>query len=88
MENKLSKRAQNIFEQIRQVDENGNEFWSARDLGKVLGYSEYRYFIPVIDRAKEACKNSGQLIENHFEDMLDMIEIGLGSEREVESKNS
>jgi len=85
MENKLSKRAQNIFEQIRQVDENGNEFWSARDLGKVLEYSEFRHFIPVIDRAKEACKNSGQLIENHFEDMLDMVKIGSGAEREVES---
>ena len=85
MENKLSKRAQNIFEQIRQVDENGNEFWSARDLGKVLEYSEYRHFIPVIDRAKEACKNSGQLIENHFEDMLDMVKIGSGAVREVES---
>jgi|GEM_PF-2515164 len=56
MENNLSKRAQTIFEQIRQVDENGNEFWSARELGKVLEYSEFRHFIPVIDRAKEACK--------------------------------
>ena len=85
MENNLSTRAQNIFEQIRQVDEYGNEFWSARDLGKVLEYSEFRHFIPVIDRAKEACKNSGQLIENHFEDMLDMVKIGSGAEREVES---
>jgi len=85
MENKLSKRAQNMFEQIRQVDENGNEFWSARDLGKVLEYSEFRHFVPVIDRAKEACKNSGLLIENHFEDMLDMVKIGSGAERAVES---
>jgi DNA-damage-inducible protein D len=85
MENKLSKTAQSIFEQIRQVDEYGNEFWSARDLGKVLEYSEFRHFIPVIERAKEACKNSGQLIENHFEDMLDMVRIGSGAEREVES---
>jgi DNA-damage-inducible protein D len=85
MENKLSKRAQNIFEQIRRVDENGNEFWSARDLGKVLEYSEYRHFIPVIDRAKEACKNSGQSVPDHFEDILDMIELGKGAKREVES---
>jgi DNA-damage-inducible protein D len=85
MENKLSKRAQNIFEQIRQVDENGNEFWSARDLGKVLGYSEYRHFIPVVDRAKEACKNSGQSVADHFEDILDMIELGKGAKREVGS---
>lgn len=85
MENNLSKRAQNIFEQIRQVDENGNEFWSARDLGKVLEYSEFRHFIPVIDRAKEACKNSGLSVSDHFEDILDMIELGKGAKRSVES---
>ena len=85
MENNLSKRAQNIFEQIRQVDENGNEYWSARDLGKVLEYSEFRHFIPVIDRAKEACKNSGLLVSDHFEDILDMIELGKGAKRSVES---
>ena len=85
MENKLSKRAQNIFEQIRQEDENGNEFWSARDLGKVLEYSEYRHFVPVIDRAKEACKNSGLTVSDHFEDILDMIELGKGAKRSVDS---
>ena len=85
MENNLSKRAQNIFEQIRRVDENGNEFWSARDLGKVLEYSEFRHFIPVIDRAKEACKNSGLSVSDHFEDILDMIELGKGAKRSVDS---
>ena len=85
MVNNLSKRAQNIFEQIRRVDENGNEFWSARDLGKVLEYSEFRHFIPVIDRAKEACKNSGFSVSDHFEDILDMIELGKGAKRSVDS---
>ena len=85
MENNLSKRAQNIFEQIRRVDENGNEFWSARDLGKVLEYSEFRHFIPVIDRAKEACKNSGFSVSDHFEDILDMIALGKGAKRSVDS---
>ena len=82
MDDKLSKKAQTIFEQIRQVDKNGNEFWSGRDLGKVLEYSEYRHFKPVIDRAKEACKNSGQPVENHFEDVLEMVRIGSGAERQ------
>ena len=81
MDDKLSKKAQTIFEQIRQVDKNGNEFWSGRDLAKVLEYSEYRHFKPVIERAKEACKNSGQPIENHFEDVLEMVKIGSGAER-------
>lgn len=85
MENNLSKRAHNIFEQIRRVDENGNEFWSGRDLGKVLEYSEYRHFLPVIEKAKEACKNSGQSVPDHFEDILDMMGLGKGAKREVNS---
>ena len=52
-------------------------------MGKVLEYSEYRHFISVIEKAKDACKNSGQLIEHHFEDMLDMIELGKGAKCEV-----
>jgi DNA-damage-inducible protein D len=48
----------NLFEQIRQTDESGHEFWSARDLSKVLEYAEFRNFKPVIDKAKESCKKS------------------------------
>ncbi len=85
MAKEIIKTALTVFEQIKQTDSNGNEFWSARDLSKVLEYSEYRHFIPVIDRAKEACENSGQLISHHFEDILEMIEIGKTAKREVES---
>jgi DNA-damage-inducible protein D len=67
------------FEGIRKVEDAGNEFWQARALSKVLDYSEYRHFLPVVERAREACKNSGQPLENHFEDILDMVEIGSGS---------
>ena len=45
-----------FFEQIRKIDSSGNEYWSARDLAKALEYSEYRHFMPVIERAKDACK--------------------------------
>ena len=72
-------------EQIRQTDEIGNEFWSARDLAKALEYSEYRHFMPVIERAKEACVNSGQQIADHFEDILEMITTGKTAQRAVES---
>jgi DNA-damage-inducible protein D len=85
MAKEIIKTALTVFEQIKHTDNNGNEFWSARDLSKVLEYSEYRHFIPVIDRAKEACENSGQLISHHFEDILEMIEIGKTAKREVES---
>lgn len=50
----ISNQHNNLFEQIKQIDEQGNEYWSARDLSKILEYSEYRHFIPVIERAKEA----------------------------------
>jgi len=83
--NYISKQVTTIFEQIRRIDENGNEYWSARDFSKVLEYSEYRHFLPVIERAKESCKNSGQNIIDHFEDILEMVSLGYGAERQVNS---
>jgi DNA-damage-inducible protein D len=70
-----------VFEQIKRVDDAGNEFWSARDLGKVLDYVEYRNFKPVIEKAKEACKNSRQNVADHFVDFHEMVKIGSGAER-------
>lgn len=83
--NDIEKQHNSVFERIRRIDEDGNEFWSARDMAKVLEYSEYRHFIPVIEKAKEACRNSGQNFMDHFEDYLDMIEIGKGGKRPVDS---
>ena len=83
--NKLSKNTQTVFEQIRRIDENGNEYWSARELSKVLEYSEYRHFLPVVEKAKKSCKVSGNRTSNHFEDMLDMINLGKGAVRQVDS---
>ncbi len=85
MAKELSNDTQTVFEQLKKVDEYGNEYWSARDLSKVLEYSEYRHFIPVINRAKEACVNSGQNTMDHFEDILEMIALAKGAQREVES---
>ncbi|MBI5023494.1 MAG: DNA damage-inducible protein D [Candidatus Omnitrophica bacterium] len=72
------------FESIRKVNQHGQDFWSARDLAKILGYSEFRHFIPVIHKAKESCENSGQVIGNHFEDVLEMVPIGSGARREIQ----
>lgn len=85
MAKQLPDAPQPVFEQIKRLDENGNEYWSARDLGKVLEYLEYRNFQPVIERAKEACLNSGHRLADHFVDMHEMIEIGKGGKRSVES---
>lgn len=83
MENKLANPNRTVFEQIKRLDKN-IEYWTARDLSKVLEYSEYRHFKPVIEKAKEACKNSGYRIDDHFEDILGMVAIGSGAEREVD----
>lgn len=85
MAKEVSKAHISLFETIKQTDKQGNEFWSAREMAKALEYSEYRHFIPVLDRAKEACKNSNQPVADHFEDILEMIEVGKGAKREVES---
>jgi DNA-damage-inducible protein D len=81
----LSNINQSIFEQLKEVDENGNEFWSARKLSKALDYNEFRNFTPVIKKAKKACESSGQAIENHFVDMHEMVNIGSKAKREMES---
>lgn len=84
MKNELSNPNKTVFEQIKQVDKNGNEWWSARQLGKILEYSEYRHFKPVLEKAKEACINSEQRLEDHFEDFLEMVDIGSGAKRPME----
>ncbi len=84
MKNEVQKPNQTPFEQIREVDDFGNEFWGARKLSKILEYAEFRNFLPVIERAKEACNNSGQPISDHFVDYHEMVAIGSGAERSVE----
>ena len=73
------------FEQIKRMNEAGNEYWSSRDFAQILGYSDYRNFEQVIKKAKTACFNSGHRIEDHFVDITDMIEIGKGGQRPVNS---
>ena len=85
MANELSKKAQSIFEQIRQVDERGNEYWGARQLAKVLDYAEFRNFLPVIEKAKEACSNSGQKVEHHLVDFHEEIIHGKGATQMYQS---
>lgn len=85
MANELSKKAKNIFEQIRRVDEYGNEYWGARQLAKALDYTDFRNFSAVVAKAKEACKNSGHAVENHIVGFNEMVSIGSGAQREMES---
>ena len=75
MSRKLTKKTMTLFESIKHIDENGVEYWTSRSLWKILEYTEYRHFLPVIEKAKLACENSGQKVEDHFEDILEMIVI-------------
>lgn len=72
----FSKQGSSVFEQIRKVDENGNEYWGTRQLAKVLDYADFRNFLSVIEKAKESCKNSGHRVEAHIVDFNDMVSIG------------
>ena len=63
---------------------NETECWSARDLCSLLGYTQWRNFIHVIDKAKESCNNAGQSLTDHFADVSKMVSLGSGSEREVD----
>jgi DNA-damage-inducible protein D len=76
--------ASNTFERIKRVSPAGAEFWSARELARVLEYSEFRHFLPVVEKAREACLNSAHRVEDHFEQILEMVSIGSGAKRPVE----
>ena len=87
MTNEIEKSPSNIspFERIRRTNEAGNEYWSSRDFAQALHYTDYRNFEQVVQKARMACFNGGQRIEDHFVDITEMIEIGKGGRREVKS---
>lgn len=85
MNSALSRESISLFESIKQYDENGNEYWTSRDLSRVLEYADYRNFIKVIEKAKTACANSGQVEADHFVDITEMVIIGSGAPRNIDS---
>lgn len=70
-----------IFENIKHKNEYGQEYWSARELYKILEYTEYNKFEPTIVKAKTACENSNNLISEHFAQVSEMFQIGNGAHR-------
>ena len=65
-------------------EEDGIEYWLARELQILLGYSDWRNFINAVEKAKESCKTIGEAVLDHFVDVTKMIEIGKGGKREVD----
>lgn len=82
--NKIQEYQEKIFEEIKHVDENGREFWSARDLMKVLKYVEWRKFSNAIKKAMISCENSNSVVEDHFVVVDKMVQIGSGAKRKQE----
>ena len=72
------------FEDAAKSDEDGNEFWTGRDLQRLLGYTEWRNFLNTVEKAKTACEGSGQPVSDHFVDANKLVEIGSLAERAVE----
>jgi DNA-damage-inducible protein D len=72
------------FEAHAQQTETGVEYWLARDLQHLLGYNEWRNFLAVVSKAKTACELSGHQTSDHFVDVNKMVDLGSGSQREVE----
>lgn len=70
-----------MFESIKHIDEDGNEYWLARELQKVLEYKDWRYFDAVIEKAKIACQNSRISDIDHFVVDNKMVNIGSGAKR-------
>ena len=77
-----------LFEDIKHIDEYGVEFWYARELSCILEYKEWRNFSKVLDRAKEACRNSGFIVENDFVKANKIVEAGATSKKIIDYKLS
>jgi DNA-damage-inducible protein D len=82
----ISNQHQATFDGIRHLDADGNEFWLARQLAPLLDYPQWRNFLPVLEKAREACRASGQPVADHFAEMRKMVDIGSGAQREVEDE--
>ena len=72
------------FEDLKQANTHGAEYWSARDLQPLLGYSQWRRFQQAIERAMTSCETSGNSPANHFAGAGKMVDLGSGSQREVD----
>lgn len=84
MSNELMKYSDQTFEDIKHINEDGQEFWYARELQHVLEYAQWRYMKETVERARLACENSGLNPDDHFAEVRKMVPIGSGAERAVE----
>ena len=81
--NEIKEYTEKMFEDIKHIDENGNEYWSARELQKVLGYNQWRSIDELIGKAKVACQESKNTIDDHFALQSKMVNIGSKTTRNI-----
>jgi len=81
MEKDIITKLNKLFEEYA-YEQDGVEYWLARELQELLEYTQWRNFLNVIEKAKVACENSGNTIADHFADVSKMVKIGSGAERE------
>ena len=79
--NELKEYTERLFEDIKHIDENGNEFWYARELQMTLGYKRWDKFCNVIEEATIACKQSDYAVLDHLSQVGKMVQIGSGAKR-------
>ena len=83
MDKNIKQWAQSLFDSIKGIDENGDEYWSARQLADVLGYT-WEGFEKVIVRSELSVAQTGQSVDNHFRHVSHMVTIGSGSTRLID----
>lgn len=83
MEKQTIEKLNKSFEEYA-YEQDGIEYWLARELQELLGYTEWRNFLNTIDKAKDSCETTGEVVSDHFVDINKMIELGKGGKREVE----
>ena len=72
------------FESIKKIDENDVEYWTAREIMEILGYSKWQNFEMVVKKAQQACINSRQFPQDHFTDISKMTQVGHGIVRRLD----
>ena len=81
--NEIKGYSETIFENIKHIDEYGNEYWSARELQTALDYKKWQKFINVIENAKTACEQSKFITDDHFTQVGKMVDIGSKTSRSI-----
>ncbi|MFH1096672.1 MAG: hypothetical protein ABH886_07895 [Candidatus Desantisbacteria bacterium] len=82
-EKSLIPMGSTTFEGLKKINEYGAEYWSAREIQPLLGYTQWRRFEDAVKRAIISCEQSGNIPENHFAGAGKMVDLGSGSSREI-----